>query len=492
MLRTLVAISLSLATGIFAVAAAEGLTGSFVVAALAGVVAAGGVIWWLRRPSILPLDPGACSRGLKIASAVATVVALVLLARLAVFMIDPSRVGCSIVPSSEWEVRHSCLTAYYVAAQASATQPDVYDDSLYSLPGADPAGLRKPRMLGPFRIDVYEYPPQFLLLPRALALVTPDFTDFRMLWFALCGGVLLLGMVVAARLLGPAAGTRALLLAPFVWLALPTTLGTLQKGNVQVMVIAGSVLAMALFERRRWAAGGAILAFATVSKLYPGLLVVYLLVRRRWRAAAWTTAFGVAFSVLTVLVFGWATVPAFLTHLPGLMSGEAFPAFRNPAATAINLSIPGLVLKARLFGVPGMSFGAAKIVGSIYMLVALAAIVWAGLRTPREGHTPLVWLAILILATLRSPFLPQAYAVIPPMWLLTLLAARRAATAKTLSFFLLAWVGLNVYWPNDWPADPRLIAIAHTLPQALMVLMAVLALRHAQTAAPDSTAARAA
>jgi len=128
--------------------------------------------------------------------------------------------------------------------------------------------------------------------------LTPSFTDMRMLWYGLNGAVLLVAGFVVAFFLGPHDGTRALLLSPLVWLAVPT-LNTLQKGNVQAVVIAASMLAMVLFERRRFAAGGAVLAFATVSKLYPGLLVLYLLVRRQWRAAAWTVGLGAAFSALS-------------------------------------------------------------------------------------------------------------------------------------------------------------------------------------------------
>jgi hypothetical protein len=77
----------------------------------------------------------------------------------------------------------------------------------------------------------------------------------------------------------------------------------LQKGNFQMMAITMAMLAMILFERRRCAAGGALLAFATVSKLYPGMLLLYLLARRDWRAVAWTTAMGAVFVVLGILTF---------------------------------------------------------------------------------------------------------------------------------------------------------------------------------------------
>jgi len=320
------------------------------------------------------------------------------------------------MPASKWETEHSCLSAYFVAAQASSTKANIYDNALYSMPDDDPTGPRKARMIGPFNIDVFEYPPQFLLLPRALQLLTPD-------------------------------------------------------------IIAVSMLAMVLFERRRWAAGGALLAFATVSKLYPGLLIVYLIARRQWRAVAWTSAFAAAFSLVTLWMLGSGQYAAFVEHLPGLVGGEAFPAFRRPAAVAINYSIPGLVFKLGLFGVPGMSFAASKIVGWGYTLVAVAATVFVGLRTLRDREKPLVWMAILILATLRSPFLPQAYAAVPPLWLLTLLAATRAPIARTPLVIVLAWAALNAYWPTDWPMDPRLLAVVIAVPQAVTVAIVVFAMR---------------
>ncbi len=478
-MRRAVAASLGIAAGIFGLTAGLGLTGSWVAAALIAAAAASLVaVQAFRRPPV-PLDGAggpACPRGLRIVSGVAAVAALLQLARLAVFMIAPQYPGWSAVPGSDWEVRHSCLTAYYVAAGAAGAGYDIYDAALYNRPDDDPNQIRKARRLGPFNVDVFEYPPPFLFLPRALLLIDPEFQPLRLLWFGLGGAFVLAVFVAVARRLGPAAGPRALLLAPLVWLALPT-LSALQKGNLQVVVIAASLLALLLCERGRPAAGGALLAFATVSKLFPGLLVVYLLARRDGRALAWTSAFGLGFVLLSLFDLGWAPYEAFLYHLPGLLGGEAFPAFRNPAATAINLSIPGLAWKLKLFGVPGMGFGAAKLIGWAYTLVAVAATGWAGRRAWRDDEKPLVWLAILLLATLRSPFLPQGYGAFPSLWLLTLLAARAVPTPKTLLLTLLAWAALNVYWPTDWPLDPRLLAVANLLPQGMTVALAVLALR---------------
>ena len=475
-MRMLVSLALALATGIFGFTAGMGLTHSLLAGGLIGFALAALVGWRSYGHPVVALDEGACSPGLKVIATVSALVALLVVARLAVYIVDPAQVSFSLIPSSDWEVRHSCVSAYVVAGDAVATHPNVYDDALYSAPNDDPTAIRKPLMLGTFKIDVFEYPPQFLLLPRGLLLLAPAFLDQRMLWFALEGGVILLALLVVARFIGPTAGTRALLLSPLVWAAVPT-ISMLQKGNVQGAIIAMSMVAMVLFERRRFALGGLLLGFATVSKLYPGLLCLYLLARRQWRAAAWTAAMGVALSVLTVVDFGWAPFTAFLQHFPGLLGGEAFPAFRNPSAMAINMSIPGLAFKLKLFGVPGMGFAAAKIIGWIYTPIALAATVVAARRLQTTPEKPLVWLAVLTLATLRSPFLPNAYGVFPALWLLTLLAATYVPRGRALAWTLAGWATLSIYWAVDWPVDPRIKALVNLLPQVLMVVLAVLALR---------------
>jgi hypothetical protein len=171
---------------------------------------------------------------------------------------------------------------------------------------------------------------------------------------------------------------------------------------------------------------------------------------------------------------GWAPYKAFLDHLPRLLGGEAFPAFRRPWGIAQNFSVPGMALKLRLFGVTGASFGAMKIVGWIYTLILLTATVFVAKRTRTREQEPLAWLTILILASLRSPFLPL-YAVIPVLWFLTLLAATVRPTLKTLFGVLLAWVILNTVVPAS--VDPRVVAAIILLPQMVIMILIVLALR---------------
>jgi alpha-1,2-mannosyltransferase len=474
--RNLIALSLACAFGIFAFAGTMGLIGSRLGAAIAAVGVAALAAWFFWRHPVVPLDEAAASGALKIISGLATVAALVELARVCVFIVNPAAVGWAIGPSrgQGLTVNHSCVSAYYVAARSAATVPNVYAYELYSFPAESPTSRRKPRTIEMFNIDAYEYPPPFLLLPRALAILAPDFLRFRMIWFALNGAVMLVGLLAVARMLGPFAGTRALLLSPLV-LASDLTVSTLQIGNLQAMVFGLAMIAMVLLAQRRYAAGGALLAFVTVSKLFPGVLLVYLLVRREWRALAWTIGVMAALIAISLLDTGWAPYNAFLHHLPRLLSGEAFPAFRNPGSIAKNYSFPGMVFKLQLFGVTGASFGAMKIVGWIYTLIVLAVTLIVAKRTLNREEQPLAWLTILTVASLRSPFLP-GYAVIPVLWLLTLLAATAAPTVRMLCGVLLAWVALNIAIPQQGP-DPRLTSVILLLPQAVIAILIVLALR---------------
>ena len=131
----------------------------------------------------------------------------------------------------------------------------------------------------------------------------------------------------------------------------------------------------------------------------------------------------IGLAILTLADIGWPPFVAFLDHLPGLIGGEAFPAFRNPTAMAVNFSVPGLAFKLKLLGVPGMGFRRRQ--DPRLDLYARSHRSDGARRTARREHAreAAVWLAILILATLRSPFLPQSYAPLPALWLLTLLAA---------------------------------------------------------------------
>ena len=247
------------------------------LAAIAAIAAGAVAVWWCATRFALATHLQGVPRTFRLAFATGAVVVLAQLAVLGTFIIDPN---VAIWPAGllrPWQSGHSCVSAYWVATQQATTVPDLDLDTVYR--PVTPPGARRLPNLGPFFVDVFEYPPTFLPLPRLLSLGAPDFWRFRRLWFALNLAGIVLGLVAIARRVDAALGTHTVWLTPWV-LAAPSVIGTLQAGNVQLLFLVLSAVAMLLFERRRPAAGGLLLAYAIVSKLYPGVLVLYLLLRR--------------------------------------------------------------------------------------------------------------------------------------------------------------------------------------------------------------------
>ncbi len=453
------------AAGVVGFTASAGIRDDMAIATVVAILAAAGAaIVLARRPAFAAVVATAppIARMLFVAGSLAVGAQL---AWLAPFIIDVNRSTWTSSPLGPIASTHSCSSAYWLASGAVDRTPDIYDEVLYSLPQTDTTKPRTARKLGPLNVDNYEYPPTFLIVPRLLGLVTPDFWGFRRLWFALNFGFVVVVAVLVARRLDERLGTPAVWLTPFV-IAAPSIIGTFQAGNVQMAMIALTALALYCFDRRAYAIGGALLAFAIAGKLYPGVFVLYLLLRRDWRAIAWTAAFGVALLGVSLPDVGWAPYRAFLHEMPGLMSGEAFSAFRNPSSMAANGSVPGLGFKLKLWGVPYMGYDAMRIVGWVYTIVIVAATVWLVKRVRPEGREPVLWLAILVLATMRSPFM-ATYAFFPVTWMATLgapLAWRDSRSALPLG---LAWCALAFtfgpgaippYWNALWTTIQTVIA----------------------------------
>lgn len=352
--------------------------------------------------------------------------------RLSAFMFDATLADFSVLPNRPFFRAHSCLTAYTEAARLARSGTNIFDIAVYT----DPAkpGENASRYIGPLEVDVYQYPPAFLVLPRAAVAFGLDLFTIRRLWFALQSAVLLAAMVVLARWVGGRSGLLLLLLVPLVWLS-PTTRLALQIGNFQVTAVPLAVLAMVAFARGRESRGGLALGFPIVSKIFPGVLGVLLVVERQWRAVWWTVAWAVACTLAAWLAVGSTPFVDFVRYqLPRIASGEAFFWMNAPESAPFNFGIHGLMIKLRTLDVPFTSPIAANRAATIYgvLLLALAVHVALRLRTlPALGLAPdivrlrqaQIWLGLLSLASFRSPFVPDAYALVATLWLVTLVAA---------------------------------------------------------------------
>jgi len=231
--------------------------------------------------------------------------------RVSWYMADATRLLSTALPNGFVTV-HECLSGYTEATRLALDgRENVYDDINYKMPDGGPKYVVRrngvaetyddARMRGLFdggavprvavvHVDEYEYPPPFLLLPYAMGRpLEHDLFRIRGPWFALQAFLLWIAFLISLGWPNRDLPTRGLAWLPAVWLAPPTLVG-LQYGNFQTGVMAMSVIAMAAFARRRNVVGGVLLAFATLGKLFPSVLLAVLIARRRWRALALTVA----------------------------------------------------------------------------------------------------------------------------------------------------------------------------------------------------------
>jgi hypothetical protein len=256
----------------------------------------------------------------------------------------------------------------------------------------------------------------------------------------------------------------------------------LQTGNFQMGAISLSILGMLAIRTHRVALGASLLGFATAAKIFPGVLILYLLVRREFRVVGIAVGSGLVFLIMTTLAFGAHPVVEFFTYqMPRLDSGDALPALCVPGAVAINASIPGLVLKLKLFGI-SLSRKTLSLTGWIYSAVVLGLAAHAA-RAADEETSPvqeaIQWLALVGLAAMRSPFLPNEYGTFPALVIAIIMLAT-AARQRTVLICAASVLALNVYLPPDAPLAPTRAAIFATIAQSAAVLLYAWALFRAR------------
>ena len=151
---------------------------------------------------------------------------------------------------------------------------------------ADPNNLYRPSA-DPLQSDAYLYSPAFEILVgwgRHLS-----FEAFTAIW-------------------------RAILLATLVWLAGPLTLLVLftvpvasevNAGNIQLLLAAAIVLSFRGTDAKpdRWSAWPSLWAFVLLTKVTPGIGLLWLAARRRWRAFAVAVAVTAAIAAITFMVW---------------------------------------------------------------------------------------------------------------------------------------------------------------------------------------------
>jgi len=393
-----------------------------------------------------------------------SIAAIAQISRLSSFMGDHKRAELSLLPTVPFVVNHSCLTAYVEAARLTTeNEPNIYNTEHWPDLSHSERSVTNQKPYAPFALDAFAYPPPFLLLPRLLLLL-PNFLTQRAAWFVFNGLLLTIGLWTIANWIDDRRRLRIFLLAPLVLICLPTIL-SLQIGNVHAAVVVLAMLAMVAFESKRPALGGAMLAFAIASKLSPGLLVIVLLVQRRYREVLWTAGFGLGFVLLSLLVIGPKPFETFLTYqLPMLSSGKALGFLADDANVPINLGPFGIPFKLAFLGVSvNDPWKAAKYINQIFTLAIIAITVIAARKNGPPQMQATLWLAILTLGTLRSPFAP-IYIAFPVVWLLSVTSTEIRSVKGTI-VLTLVWLVLS----SPIPLPARQLAVFTLVQQAVLL-----------------------
>lgn len=420
-------------------------------------------------------------------------VVLVLLAtlqtgRLSVFIHDAARTDCSVFPAREFFRTHICLSAYTEAARLAPTAANIFEPATY-----------EKRKIGPFEIDLYQYPPAFLLLGAALNGVSADFLTVRAVWFAAQSLALMVACLALALWIGGLSGAGVAWLIPVLWLA-QTTQIALQLGNFQVSAFSWSIVAMLLITGGWMWTAALLLGFCAAGKVFPAVLGLYLLACGRWRAAIASGMCGLAWVLAALLVFGQKPFLDFVHYqVPRISSGDAFFWIDFPDIVVVNHSVYGLVVRLRHLFWPGPARAIGNGVASVYGLAVLILVVMAGWRRraiarPDAPASRLadarVWLALLNLASLRSPFVPDAYAYIGTLWLGTLLVADLPrAGARSIAVCTTAWLLLSLVFDGLAAVPPPawmvvLSLITQLLAYTVNLVVVFLAMRSRPVPAP--------
>jgi hypothetical protein len=162
---------------------------------------------------------------------------------------------------------------------------------------------------------------------------------------------------------------------------------------------------------------------SSVAKIFPGILVVFLIAQKRIKEVLWIIAFGILLSIIAFIVVGPNPFEAFINYeFPRLSSGEAFVGpFSRAFAVARNMAPFGIPLKLGWLGIPGMTLEIGRIVSFAHLLMVIILAIWSGKQKPRSNTEMIsVWISLIALGSLVSPFAPANYVLVTVILLVCL------------------------------------------------------------------------
>lgn len=303
----------------------------------------------------------------------------------------------------------------------------------------------------------YYYPPIFAYLTQWIALFGQ--AQGQLIWFCLNAAATVAFALLCIRLSGSSLARRYWGPVLLVFLLFPATRINLQLGQIAVfmgLLMVGS----AALATRRPAASGLLLALAALTRIFPALLGLPLLLWGRLRAVLWCAAWGLGAVALSAAIYG---VEPYLSFIEVARN----PPEPYPFQAEHNISFYGMFSRALM---PG-PYSAAPIADLPWLVLpltalcsaaALAVCLWRG-RAPDQPGLGQVNLGLWLCATMLISTTNGTYTLV--LLLVPLLAAlRRLELAPDRrATLLLGLCGALVAVPPGWTAAlPALYVFAHT------------------------------
>jgi hypothetical protein len=171
-------------------------------------------------------------------------------------------------------------------------------------------------------------------------------------------------------------------------------------------------------------------------------------------------------AAVAAVVLGTGPFAMFFSHhLPQMASGEAFAYTEQ---NFDNHSPYGVAFKLAALGVGGATRTLASTLAWMWTAVAVGLAIVGSRRSGDRGHDAMLWLGIVCLATLRSPFAP-AYTAVGTLWLLAIGVSVRGWSTTLVA---IAWFLVQGTLPIGDPATSAILSLPS---QAISIAIAVLA-----------------
>ena len=320
---------------------------------------------------------------------------------------------------------HLCMKAYIYAVDLNKQGVEnIYDPSHYPL--SNPNAVTRETVDGFTAEDPYQYPPQFLILPYLALAITNSFDIIKIVWFLIQVVGFIFFAIWMASVVSKDRVKTAIWLIPLSLFSFPL-FTNFQYGQFQMYSILLGVAAVLLFEKRRFALGGFSLAFAILSKITPGILVIWYVAQRKWKEVGWTILACCVYTIVALLVVGINPFITFFTELiPNLQSGSAFK-FEDiwlemrDLLLVLKMSPYSSVIKLQEMGVPAMTDNFGSLIQNIYIVFVVVLTFLFGLQKRYRYHPVLVGLALINLAGLFTKAAWVDYLSIGSIWLLVYL-----------------------------------------------------------------------